>query len=109
MNVRNSQISYNEALNILNQDIRDKKLKLKSHDIPKWGDDLGSTCEKYLAEEVFKLPIMVYNYSKVKSFYMKEDENDNTVVNCMDMLVPHIGELIGSSVREDNYEKLLII
>ena len=38
---------------------------------------------------------------------MKEDERDQSVVNCMDMLVPHIGELIGSSLREDNYEKLL--
>ena len=102
------RLSYNQALHILEQAIRDKKLKLKSKDIPKWGDDLGSTCEKYLAEEVYKVPLLVYNYpKKLKSFYMKEDECDQSVVNCMDMLVPHIGELIGSSVREDNCEKLL--
>ena len=53
---------------------------------------------------------MVYNYPKsLKSFYMKEDKDNSKVVNCMDMLIPHIGELIGSSVREDNYENCYII
>ena len=51
---------------------------------------------------------MVYNYPKsLKSFYMKEDKDNSKVVNCMDLLVPHIGELIGSSVRENSYEKLV--
>lgn len=102
------KVSYTNAISILNKSRNEKKLKIDDKDMPKWGDDLGSTCEKYLAEEVFQLPIMVYNYpKKLKSFYMKEDEYDSNVVNCMDLLVPQIGELIGSSVREDNYEKLL--
>lgn len=102
------RISYDQALNMLENAREKKKLKIEASEMPKWGDDLGSTCEKYLAEELFKSPIMVYNYPKeLKSFYMKEDANDSMVVNCMDLLVPNIGELIGSSVREDDYDKLL--
>jgi asparaginyl-tRNA synthetase len=100
------RISYDDAIDIIHKLVKKKKLKVKV--LPKWGDDLGSVCEKFLAEKYFKQPIMVYNYPKsLKSFYMKEDENNDKVVNCMDMLIPHIGELIGSSVREDNYDKLL--
>lgn len=104
------RISYTEAIEILEKAIRDKKsgLKIKKNELPKWGDDLGSTCEKFLAEVYFKSPLLVYNYPKsLKSFYMKEDAENPEVVNCMDLLIPHIGELIGSSVREDNYEKLV--
>jgi asparaginyl-tRNA synthetase len=102
------RISYDEAIAILNEAKRDKKLKVEPKDMPEWGDDLGSVCEKYLAEVKFNSPIMVYNYpKKLKSFYMKEDEHNSDVVNCMDMLVPNIGELIGSSVREDDYDKLI--
>ena len=51
---------------------------------------------------------MVNNYLKsLKLFYIKEDKNNSKVGNCMDLLVPYIGELIGSSVREDSYEKLV--
>tara|TARA_B110000037_G_C17091426_1_gene494151 strand:+ start:304 stop:1746 length:1443 start_codon:yes stop_codon:yes gene_type:complete len=100
------RISYDEAIDIIHKAVKSKKLKVKF--LPKWGDDLGSVCEKYLAEKHFQLPLMVYNYPKsLKSFYMKEDKDNNKVVNCMDLLVPHIGELIGSSVREDSYEKLI--
>jgi asparaginyl-tRNA synthetase len=104
------RISYTDAISILEKAARTKKsgLKVKQNDLPKWGDDLGSTCEKYLAEVHYKSPILVYNYPKsLKSFYMKEDSENPDVVNCMDLLIPHIGELIGSSVREDNYEKLI--
>ena len=104
------RVSYTEAVVILEKASRNKKsgLKIKQQDLPKWGDDLGSTCEKYLAEVHYKSPVMVYNYPKsLKSFYMKEDMENPEVVNCMDLLVPHIGELVGSSVREDNYEKLV--
>ena len=100
------RISYDNAIGIIHKFVKKKKLKVKV--LPKWGDDLGSVCEKFLAEKYYKKPIMVYNYPKsLKSFYMKEDKENPKVVNCMDMLIPHIGELIGSSVREDNYEKLL--
>lgn len=102
------RISYTNALSILNKAKKEKNLKISDEEMPSWGDDLGSVCEKYLAEEMFQSPIMVYNYpKKLKSFYMKEDEIDSNVVNCMDMLVPYIGELIGSSVREDDYDKLI--
>ena len=102
------RISYDEALNMLTNAREKKKLKIEDSEMPKWGDDLGSKCERYLAEDLFKSPIMVYNYPKqLKSFYMKEDSKDSMVVNCMDLLVPNIGELIGSSVREDSYDKLV--
>lgn len=104
------RISYTEAIEILQQECqkKNKELKITKQELPKWGDDLGSTCEKYLAEKYYKSPIMVYNYPKsLKSFYMKEDKENPEVVNCMDLLVPHIGELIGSSVREDDYHRLL--
>ena len=100
------RITYDKALEIIHEAIRTKKLKVKFR--PKWGDDLGSICEKYLCEQHFNLPIVVFNYPKeLKSFYMKEDSENPKLVNCMDLLVPHIGELIGSSVREDNLDKLL--
>lgn len=69
-----------------------------------WGSDLQSEHERYLTEEVFKIPIIVYNYPKeIKAFYMKLND-DNKTVAAMDLLVPKVGELIGGSQREDNYE-----
>ena len=102
------RISYTEAIEILEKAIRDKKSGLNKKKMNYlMGDDLGSTCEKFSAEVHFKSPLLVYNYPKsLKSFYMKEDAENPEVVNCMDLLIP-IGELIGSSVREDNYEKLV--
>jgi asparaginyl-tRNA synthetase len=94
------RISYDDAIKILidNQE--------KISNIPKWGDDLGSECEKYLAEVIFKHPVFVYNYPKeLKSFYMKQNSDGRTVQGC-DLLVPGLGELIGSSVREHDYNKL---
>jgi len=105
-----SRVSYTEAIQILEKAQKNKKsgLNIKKNELPVWGDDMGSTCEKFLAEVYFKSPVFVYNYPKsLKSFYMKEDAEDKNVVNCMDLLIPHIGELIGSSVREDNYDKLI--
>ena len=67
---------------------------------------MGSEHEKYLAENVFGGPIIVYDYPKsFKAFYMKQNEDEKTV-QAMDLLVPHIGELVGGSTREDNLEKL---
>tara|TARA_B110000208_G_C11758526_1_gene426045 strand:- start:14 stop:1528 length:1515 start_codon:yes stop_codon:yes gene_type:complete len=103
------RITYNKAIDIIDNAVSNGKLKLNDVPKPIWGDDLGSVCEKYIAEQHFKLPVLVYNYpKKLKSFYMKEDVLDNTLVNCMDLLVPYIGELIGSSVREDNYDKIIM-
>lgn len=79
-----------------------------------WGMDLQSEHERYLCEQITKVPTFVINYPQaIKAFYMKlnaVDKNNPThkTVAAMDLLVPGIGELIGGSVREDNYEQLLI-
>ena len=71
-----------------------------------WGCDLGSEHEKYMTDKVVKGPLIVYNYPKeIKSFYMKENEDGKTV-QAMDVLVPSIGELVGGSMRIDDYEEL---
>ncbi len=72
----------------------------------KWGDDLQSEHEKYLTETVFKKPVFIINYPKeIKSFYMKQNPDGKTVA-ATDLLVPGIGEIIGGSERETDYEKL---
>jgi len=98
------RISYDEALQIL-MDRRDKMNGVFA--IPKWGDDLGSECENFLAETVFGKPVFVYNYpASLKSFYMRANPDGRTVQGC-DLLIPGLGELIGSSVREHDYERLM--
>lgn len=72
-----------------------------------WGCDLQTEHERYLTEQLFKKPVFVTHYPKeIKAFYMKLDADGRTVA-AMDCLVPGIGEIIGGSQREDNYEKLL--
>lgn len=72
-----------------------------------WGLDLQSEHERYLVERHFKKPVILINYPKeIKAFYMKLND-DNKTVAAMDCLVPGIGEIIGGSQREDDYEKLL--
>ncbi len=108
-NTTYERITYDEALNLIHQD-EHKKAILKTgklDKIPEWGDDLGSICERYLTDVVYKKPMFVYNFPKVlKSFYMKQNEDGRTVQGS-DLLIPGLGELIGESVREENYEKLL--
>ena len=71
-----------------------------------WGCDLQTEHERYLTEEIFKKPVFVTDYPKeIKAFYMKMNE-DNKTVAAMDCLVPGIGEIIGGSQREDDFEKL---
>ena len=72
-----------------------------------WGCALQAEHERYLSEQVFKKPIIVYNYpEKIKSFYMKLNEDGKTV-RAMDVLLPKLGEIIGGSQREENYDILL--
>lgn len=72
-----------------------------------WGFALQAEHERYLSEKVFKKPIIVYNYpEKIKSFYMKLNEDGKTV-RAMDVLLPKLGEIIGGSQREENYDILL--
>ena len=72
-----------------------------------WGCDLQTEHERYLTEQIFKKPVFVTDYPKeIKAFYMKMNEDGKTVA-AMDCLVPGIGEIIGGSQREDDYDKLL--
>ena len=69
-----------------------------------WGIDLASEHERYLTEEIFKRPTIVYNYPKgIKAFYMRLNDDGKTVA-AMDVLVPGVGELIGGSQREERLE-----
>lgn len=139
------RISYDRAIIILTER-KEEVLKLfagKLSDIPKWGDDLGAFCERFLAEVVFKRPLFVYNFPRsLKSFYMKinkptaQDSKsphqpadktttaaatptatatatatpttalDRETCQGCDLLIPMMGELIGSSIREHDHETL---
>lgn len=91
-----AKITYTEAIQILQA----KKFKETS-----WGIDLQSEEEKYLCR-YFNKPVFITDYpTKLKAFYMKSNSDDKTVA-AMDLLLPEIGELIGGSAREDNYENL---
>jgi len=94
------RVTYTEAVEILEN-------CGKKFDYPvKWGIDLQSEHERYLAEEHFKKPVYVTDYPKeIKAFYMKLNEDGKTV-RAMDLLAPGIGEIIGGAQREDNFEIL---
>jgi len=98
------RLSYTEAVEILEGVVRDGK---KKFEFPvSWGIDLQSEHERYLTEEIFKQPVIVYNYPKdIKAFYMRLNDDDKTVA-AMDVLVPRVGELIGGSQREDRLDVL---
>ena len=101
-NAKFTRISYTEAIEILEKDADKAKFENK----PYWGCDIATEHERYLTEKVFKGPVMVYNYPKeIKAFYMKLNADGKTV-KAVDVLVPGIGELIGGSEREENYEVL---
>jgi asparaginyl-tRNA synthetase len=111
INCNFERITYDKAIELVENNKKQilKKFKeLKFSELPKWGDDLGSYCERYICEEIYKKPTFIYNYPKdLKSFYMKIDENDSRTVNAVDLVIPYLGELIGSSIRENSYEKLV--
>ena len=100
LNSEFGHVTYTEAIEILekNNDNFDYKVY--------WGCDLQTEHERYLTEKVFKRPVFVTDYPKeIKAFYMKLNEDGKTVA-AMDCLVPGIGEIIGGSQREENYEVL---
>ena len=71
-----------------------------------WGIDLQSEHERYLAEELFKKPVIVTNYpQEIKAFYMRLNDDQKTVA-AMDILAPNIGEIIGGSQREERLDVL---
>ena len=106
-------LPYTEGIKILQEAIKNGK----KFEFPcEWGDDLASEHERYLVEEYFKKPVIMNHYpKKIKAFYMKIDaekpvldgkEMEETVQGT-DVLFPSIGEIIGGSVREESYEKLM--
>ena len=101
LNSEFAHVTYTEAIEILekNNDNFDYKVS--------WGCDLQTEHERYLTEQIYKRPVFVTDYPKeIKAFYMKMNP-DNKTVAAMDCLVPGIGEIIGGSQREDDYDKLL--
>lgn len=94
------RVSYTEAMDILTASGRRWEHPVK------WGDNLQSEHERFLAEEHFKCPVTVYNYPKdIKPFYMRLND-DGTTVTAMDVLVPGIGEIVGGSQREERLDVL---
>ena len=95
------RITYTDAIEVL------KKNNKKFQFPVEWGVDIQTEHERYLTEVVFKKPVFVTDYPKeIKSFYMKQNPDGKTVA-AADMLVPGIGELIGGSQREEDYDKLV--
>lgn len=93
-------VTYTEAIRILEEHNDEFEYKVS------WGVDLQTEHERYLTEKVFKRPLFVTDYPKeIKAFYMKLNEDGKTVA-AMDCLVPGIGEIIGGSQREDDYDIL---
>ncbi|OYU67454.1 MAG: asparagine--tRNA ligase [Cytophagaceae bacterium BCCC1] len=99
------RLTYTEAIDILLKSKPSQKKQFQ-YEVG-WGIDLQSEHERYLVEKHFKKPVILTNYPKdIKAFYMKQDADGKTV-RAMDVLFPGIGEIIGGSQREDNYEKLM--
>ncbi len=97
------RLSYTEGVKILEEAVA----KGHKFEFPVfWGADLASEHERYLVEDHFNRPVILTDYPKeIKSFYMKQNEDKKTV-RAMDVLFPKIGEIIGGSQREENYDKL---
>ena len=94
------RIAYTEAIEILEKSGKQFEFPVK------WGVDLQSEHERYLVEQHFNKPVILSDYpANIKAFYMKQNEDGKTV-RAMDVLFPRIGEIIGGSQREENYEKL---
>lgn len=99
------RLTYTEGFEILKK-AQEDGVKFE-FPVAEWGMDLSSEHERYLVEEHFKRPVIMTDYpSQIKSFYMKKNEDGKTMQGT-DVLFPRIGEIIGGSVREESYEKLL--
>ena len=95
------RMDYTEAVNVLRE-------SGKKFEFPvEWGSDLQAEHERYLVEEVYEKPVILTNYPRdIKAFYMKQNEDGKTV-RAMDVLFPRIGEIIGGSQREEDYDSLV--
>lgn len=99
------RLTYTEGFEILKK-AQEDGVKFE-FPVAEWGMDLSSEHERYLVEEHFKRPVIMTDYpSQIKSFYMKKNKDGKTMQGT-DVLFPRIGEIIGGSVREESYEKLL--
>ncbi|MCZ4693684.1 asparagine--tRNA ligase [Ancylomarina euxinus] len=99
------RLTYTEAIDILRNSKPNKNKKFQ-YVIDGWGADLQSEHERYLVEKKFKKPVILIDYPKeIKSFYMKQNDDGKTVA-AMDILFPGIGEIVGGSQREEDYDKL---
>ena len=103
-NVINSdfaRVSYTDAVKELEKHNDEFEVKVS------WGIDLQTEHERYICEKIYKKPVFLTDYPKdIKAFYMKLNPDGKTVA-ATDLLVPGIGEIIGASQREDNYETLV--
>ncbi len=100
------RLTYTEAIDILMNSKQNKNGKFQ-YPVTGWGVDLQSEHERYLVEKHFKKPVILTGYPKeIKAFYMKQNPDGKTVA-AMDVLFPQIGEIIGGSQREENYDKLV--
>ncbi|MDA9002484.1 asparagine--tRNA ligase [Flavobacteriaceae bacterium] len=99
------RVSYTEAIEILRNSKPNKKKKFK-YLIDEWGADLQSEHERFLVEQHFKCPVILFDYpAKIKAFYMRLNEDGKTV-RAMDILFPGIGEIVGGSQREERLDVL---
>ncbi len=96
-----ARVTYTQAIELL------AKADVKFDYKPEWGADIQTEHERYLAEQIYKRPVFVTDYPKdIKAFYMKQNDDGKTVA-ATDLLVPGVGELIGGSQREEDYDKLV--
>ncbi len=99
------RLTYTEAIEILENSKPNKKNKFQ-YPVKGFGTDLQSEHERYLVEKHFKCPVILTDYPKeIKAFYMKQNDDGKTV-RAMDILFPGIGEIVGGSQREEDYDKL---
>ena len=99
------RLPYTEGIKILEQAV--KEGHKFENPVTGWGMDLNSEHERFLVEHHFKRPVIMTDYpSEIKAFYMKKNPDGKTMQGT-DVLFPRIGEIIGGSVREENYQKLL--
>ncbi len=100
------RVTYTEAIEILKESSYNKKKKFQ-YPVSDWGVDLQSEHERYLVEKHFKKPVILTDYPKeIKAFYMRRNDDGNTVA-AMDILAPGIGEIVGGSQREERLDKLI--
>ena len=102
-------LEYGDAISLLQENIKQRNIQFENNNI-KWGDELQTEHEKWLTSVYYKKPVFVINYPKVcKPFYMKQnkDSMNRDIVNNFDLLFPEIGEIIGGSLREDDYAILV--